>query len=81
MEERKKEEERVRGVLLNYSPLYNELQLWLQIKKIGIFFFFLRVIICSQVPGWRYDHNRAEGGEDMVETGIEERIEEKKEEI
>lgn len=62
----KKGRERVWGVLL-ISPLhslfYNELQLWLQIKTELFFSFFLSspVIICSQVPGWRYDHNRAEG--------------------
>lgn len=62
---KKEEKERVRGVLISplHSLFYNELQLWLQIKTELFFFFFslsAGVIICSQVPGWRYDHNRAE---------------------
>lgn len=60
-----------------HSLFYNTLQLWLQIKTEFFIFFFpppsflpSQVIICSQTPGWRYDHNGA-GGE--TQAGMETR--------
>lgn len=58
-----------------HSLFYNALQLWLQIKTEFIYLFppcflpFL-VIICSQTPGWRYDHNGAAG---ETQAGMETR--------
>lgn len=59
-----------------HSLFYNALQLWLQIKTEFIYLLFSLcflpslVIICSQTPGWRYDHNGA-GGE--TQAGMETR--------
>lgn len=61
---KEKEEERVRDPLISslHSLFYNGLQLWLQIKPVGFFFLLSSlVIICSEMPGWRYDNNTAKG--------------------
>lgn len=61
-----------------HSLFYNALQLWLQIKTAFIYLLSPHparfppslLIICSQTPGWRYDHNGA-GGE--TQAGMETR--------
>lgn len=61
-----------------HSLFYNALQLWLQIKTEFIYpphtplprFLPSLVIICSQTPGWRYDHS---GAGEETQAGMETR--------
>lgn len=58
---KKEDKERVGELLLIsplHSPLYNELQLWLQIKTE---LFSLLGDYLQSGAWWRYDHNRPEG--------------------